>query len=66
MRNNACVMINGTMKNNAIINKLLVPTTPILIIKLPILNINDTDMSLLVINLNFQIFFYVKFFVNYS
>jgi len=59
-------MINGTMKNNAIINKLLVPTTPILIIKLPILNINDTDMSLLVINLNFQIFFYVKFFVNYS
>jgi len=66
MRNNTCVMINGTMKNNAIINKSLVPITPILIIKLPILNINDTDMSLLVINLNLQIFFYVKFFVNYS
>lgn len=41
-------MINGTMKNNAMMNKLLVPIIPILIIKLPTLIINDTDMSLLV------------------
>jgi len=63
MKNNTCVMINGTMKNNAMINKLLIPITPILTTKLPIPNINDTEMSLLVNNLNFQTIFYVKFFL---
>jgi hypothetical protein len=43
-------------------NKLLVPITPTLITKLPALNINDTNMSL-VLNLNFQILFYVKSFL---
>ena len=64
MRNNTCVVINGTMKNNAMINKLLVPITPILITKLPTPNINDTNISLLDINLSFQTFFYIKFLVN--
>ena len=59
-------MMNGTMKNNAMMNKLLVPITPILTIKLPPANINDTHISLLEINLFFQIFFYVKFFVNFG
>ena len=53
MRNNTSVMINGTMKNNAMTNELLVPIIPILIPKLPTLIINDIAMSLLVINLNF-------------
>lgn len=66
MRNNTSVKIKGTMKNSAVISKFLVPIRPILMPKLPMLSINDIEISLLVSNLTFNILFGIKsFFVIY-
>lgn len=66
MRNNSNVKIKGTMKNSVVISIFLIPIMPILIPKLPMLSINDIEMSLIVSNLTFNILFDIKsFFVIY-
>ena len=66
MRNNTSVKIKGTMKNSAVISKLLIPIRPILTPKLPMLSINDIEISLIVSNLTLNILFGIKsFFIIY-
>jgi hypothetical protein len=62
MRNNVSVKMNGTRKNSAVRSKFLPPKIPKLMTTLPILIINDIDISLIVINLIFNVDLDIKSF----
>ena len=62
MRNITSVKIKGTKKNIVVISKFLPPKIPILMPALPILIINDIDISLIVINLTFNAVLDIKSF----